>query len=100
MDGSLVGLLVLPKDMMKADQLVESKVETMAVMLADERVAWMDGMKVAWSGDGMDDSLVALLVLQMDEMMADQLVESKVETMAAMWVEEWVVWMGGMKVAW
>ena len=100
MVDSLVELLVLPKDVMKAGQLVESKVETMAVMLADERVTWMDEMKGAWSDDGMDDSLVALLVLQMDEMMADQLVESKVETMAAMWVEERVVWMGGMKVAW
>jgi len=32
----------------KAEQLVELKVETMAAMWVEERVTWMDGMKVAW----------------------------------------------------
>ena len=36
----------------------------------------------------------------MDERKADWLVELKVETMAATWVEERVAWMDGMKVAW
>jgi hypothetical protein len=36
----------------------------------------------------------------MDKKKAEQLVELKVETMAATWVEERETWMGGMKVAW
>ena len=38
--------------------MVESKVETMAVMLVERRVAWMDGMKVAWLVVGMDGNSV------------------------------------------
>ena len=72
----------------------------MAAMLVEERVARMDGMKVAWLVVGMDDSSVALLVLPKGVMKADQLVESKVETMAAMWVEERVTGTVEIKVAW
>jgi hypothetical protein len=31
-----------------ADWLVELKVKTMAAMLVEERVAWMDGIMAAW----------------------------------------------------
>ena len=49
----------------------ESKVDTMAVMLADERVAWMDRMKVPCLAVGMDGNSVALLVEKMDVKKAD-----------------------------
>ena len=48
MDGNSVALLVPPKGVKKADQLVESKDETMAVMWVEKRVIWMGEMKVAW----------------------------------------------------
>jgi len=48
----------------------------------------------------MDDNSVALLVEKMDVKKAEMWAESKVETMAAMWFEERVIWMDEMKVAW
>jgi len=42
-------------DKIKAEQLVELKVETMAATWVEERVTWMDGMKVAWLVDVMVD---------------------------------------------
>jgi len=47
----------------------------MAATLVEERVAWMDGMKVAWKVGMMVDSSVALLAASMDERKADWLVE-------------------------
>jgi len=72
----------------------------MAATWVEERVTWKDGMKVVRMVVGMDDSSVALLVASMDKKKAEQLVELKVETMVATWVEERVTWMDGMKVAW
>jgi len=46
-----------------------------AATWVEERVAWMDGMKVAWKVVEMDDSSVVLLVASMDERKADWLVE-------------------------
>ena len=47
----------------------------MAATWVEERVEWMDAMKVAWRVVGMDDSSVALLAASMDERKADWLVE-------------------------
>ena len=47
MDDSSVALLVEKMDEMKADWLVDLKVEMRAATWVEERVAWMDGMKVA-----------------------------------------------------
>ena len=53
------------------DKWVVWMVETMVAMLVEERVAWMDAMKVPWLAVGMDGNSVALLVEKMDVKKAD-----------------------------
>ena len=63
--------MVASMDKIKVEQLVELKVETMAATWVEERVTWMDGMKVALWVVGTGDSSVAWLVEKMDVMKAE-----------------------------
>ena len=59
MDGTMV------------DKSVGYWVILLVAMWVEERVVWMDGMKVAWLVVGMDGNSVALLVEKMDVKKAD-----------------------------